>query len=175
MTRIIGTVLLLCHLTHNSASAENVNGVPIVTSTESKTILFITGAFVTSDGWDEWKKYFEQKGYTVYAPAWPYKDASADELRSRHPDRGLASLTLDSLVNYYAAFAEKLPEKPILIGHSTGGLVAQLLLQRGLGAAAVAYHSVPPQGVLTLKFSFVKSVTPVLGLFTSKNKIYDVI
>jgi pimeloyl-ACP methyl ester carboxylesterase len=140
--------------------------------TKSKTILFITGAFVTNTGWAEWETYFKQHGYTVYAPAWPYKNASAKELRSRHPDRELASLRLDSVVNYFVAFAERLPEKPILIGHSTGGLIAQILLQRGAGVAAVAYHSVPPKGVLTLKFSFVKSVTPALGLFTSKNKTF---
>jgi pimeloyl-ACP methyl ester carboxylesterase len=139
---------------------------------DSKTILFITGAFVTNTGWDEWKTYFESKGYTTYAPPWPYKDASAAELRERKPDPELAKLRFDELVDYFADYAAKLPEKPILIGHSTGGLIAQLLLQRGLGVSAVAYHSVPPKGVLTSKFSFIKSVTPAFGPFKSADKTY---
>jgi pimeloyl-ACP methyl ester carboxylesterase len=138
----------------------------------SRTVLFITGAFVTNSGWEEWRKYFEEHGYTTYAPPWPFKDATAADLRARHPDGQLASLTFEQLVDSYAAFAENLQEKPILIGHSTGGLIAQLLLQRGLGVACVAYHSVPPKGVLTLKWSFVKSVTPAFGLFKSKKKTY---
>lgn len=140
--------------------------------TSSRTILFITGAFVTNSGWDEWRRYFEEHGYTTYAPPWPYKDATAAELRSRHPDKALASLTFKDLVDSYANFAKKLPEKPILIGHSTGGLIAQLLLQRGLGVACVAYHSVPPKGVLTTKWSFLKAVTPAFGLFKSHDKTY---
>lgn len=139
---------------------------------KSKTVLFITGAFVTNDGWNEWKIYFEEKGYRTYSPAWPFKDVSAEQLRKRHPDKNLASLTFKQLVDYHAEFAANLPEKPIIIGHSTGGLIAQLLLQRGLGVACIAYHSVPPKGVLTAKWSFVKSVTPAFGLFKSKNKTY---
>lgn len=139
---------------------------------DSKTVLFITGAFVTNAGWDEWQAYFEERGYKTYAPSWPFKNASAEVLRQRHPDRQLASLTFEQLVNHYADFAAKLPEKPILIGHSTGGLIAQILLQRGLGVSCIAYHSVPPKGVLTTKWSFVKSVTPAFGLFKSNKETY---
>lgn len=156
----------------NSASVKALDIDSLRTGTGSKTVLFITGAFVTNSGWDEWRKYFEEKGYTTYAPAWPFKDGTAEELRARHPDKKLASLTFKQLVDYHAEFAAKLPEKPILIGHSTGGLIAQLLLQRGLGVACVAYHSVPPKGVLTMKWSFVKSVTPAFGLFKSAKKTY---
>ena len=144
----------------------------LVGSVKSRTVLFITGAFVSNKGWDDWKAYFESRGFTTYAPSWPHKDAPVEILRSRHPDKALASLRFDELVNYFAEFAQQLPEKPILIGHSTGGLIAQLLHQRGLGVAAIAYHSVPPKGVLTSKFSFIKSVFPAFGLFRSANKTY---
>jgi pimeloyl-ACP methyl ester carboxylesterase len=139
---------------------------------QSKTILFVTGAFVSHHCWDEWRTYFESKGYTTYAPPWPYKDAPAAELRRRHPDGPLATLRLTELVDHYADFARMLPEKPIIIGHSLGGLVTQILINRDLGAAATALHTVPPQGVFPYEFSFLKSTWKALGLFTSTKKTY---
>ncbi|NQX54049.1 alpha/beta hydrolase [Pedobacter panaciterrae] len=139
---------------------------------ESKTILLVTGCFVSYIGWNTWKTYFESKGYTVIAPPWPNKEASPSVLRARHPDPAIAGLNLKKLVDHHAELISKLPEKPIIIGHSFGGLITQLLVQRGLAAAAVAYHSVAPQGVLSFKWSFIRSVTPALGLFTSRNTTY---
>ena len=82
-------------------------------NTQSKTVVFVTGAFVTHRGWDSWKKYFEDKGYITHAPAWPHKDApTAEELRNRQPnDKALARLTLTELVDHYANFVKNLPEK----------------------------------------------------------------
>lgn len=140
---------------------------------QSKTVVFVTGAFVTHHGWDEWKTYFENQGYTTYNPAWPYKNASAKELRDRQPnDTDLAALTLNELVNHYANFIKSLPEKPIAIGHSLGGLVTQILVNRDLVAAGVAIHSVPPQGIIPYEFSFLKAGWKALGLFTSLKKTY---
>ncbi len=72
-------------------------------TTGSKTILFITGAFVGNNCWDDWKTFFEEKGFTTLAPPWPYKDASVAELRSRHPhnDKELARLTIEELLGHY--------------------------------------------------------------------------
>lgn len=142
-------------------------------ASNTKTILFVTGAFVTNRCWDEWKTFFENKGYTTIAPAWPFKDGTAKELRDRQPhDIDLADLTLAELVDHYADIAKGLPEKPIIIGHSLGGLITQILLNRGLAAAAVAIHSVPPQGIFPYEFSFLKSTWRALGLFTSLKKTY---
>lgn len=140
----------------------------------SKTIVFVTGAFVTNQGWKNWQDYFESKGYTTYAPAWPFKEGSPEELRLKHPnnDRELADLRYQKVVDYYADFIKKLPEQPIIIGHSLGGLTVQLLLQRNLAAAAVAIHSVPPQGVISLEYSFYKSLWNPLGIFSSTKKTY---
>jgi pimeloyl-ACP methyl ester carboxylesterase len=138
----------------------------------SKTIVFVTGCFVSYVGWNTWKNYFESKGYTVHTPPWPYKEAQPAVLRSRHPDPGIASLSLRKLVDHHAEFIGKLPERPIVIGHSFGGLITQLLVQKGLAEAAVAYHSVAPQGILSFKWSFIRSVTPALGLFTSRKTTY---
>ncbi|MGA0555980.1 alpha/beta hydrolase [Larkinella sp. VNQ87] len=139
----------------------------------TKTVLFITGAFVVNTSWKEWQEYFESKGYKTYAPAWPYKNGTAAELRNRQPnDTDLAALTLTELVDHYANFAKNLPEKPIIIGHSLGGLVTQILINRGLGVAGVAIHPVPPLGVFPYEFSFLKAGWKALGLFTSLKKTY---
>lgn len=138
----------------------------------SKTIVFVTGAFVSHLGWEKWVTYFEEKGYNAIAPAWPFKGDAPPMIRQRQPDADIASLTLTDVVDSYAEIIRRLPEKPIIIGHSLGGLITQLLVQRDLADAAVIYHSVPPQGVLSFKWSFLKGVTPSLGLFTSVNKTY---
>ena len=123
-------------------------------ASQSKTIVFVTGAFVTNLGWEPWQRYFESKGYTTYAPAWPNKEGTAKEVRDRKPnDLALAKTSLKQVVDHYAGFIETLPEKPIIIGHSLGGLITQLLVSRGLAAGAVALQSVPPLGVIPYEFS----------------------
>ncbi len=142
--------------------------------TGTKTILFITGAFVGNSCWDSWKSYFEEKGFTTLAPPWPYKDASVAELRSRHPhhDKELARLTIDELLTHYENIIKSLPEKPILIGHSYGGLMTQIFVNRGLAAAGVAIHSVPPLGVFPYEFTFFKAGWKSLGVFTDLDETY---
>ena len=141
-------------------------------TTQPKTIVFVTGAFVHHSCWKDWQAYFEERGYRTFAPAWPHKDASAETLRNSQPNAEIAGNRLAALTDYFAEFVGRLPEKPILIGHSIGGLIVQLLLQRGLGAAGVAIHSVPPQGIMTFKFSFLKAGWHALGFFTSVKKSY---
>src|SRR5438270_9855943 len=138
----------------------------------SKTIVFITGAFVSHTCWDEWKSYFEIKGYRTVASPWPHKDGPAEVLRGRHPDAAIASVRLSQLIDHYVGIIEKLEEKPILIGHSLGGLITQILLQKDLAAAGIAIHSVPPQGIIPTQFSFYKATWKSLGLFTSTKKSY---
>lgn len=123
----------------------------------SKTIVFITGAYVGNNCWDEWKLYFENKGYKTIVPPWPHKNASPEELRNRQPDPEVASIRLATLTGYFEEIIKQLPEKPILIGHSMGGLMIQILLQRNVAAAGIAIHSIPPLGVFTFKFSFYKA------------------
>lgn len=138
----------------------------------SKTIVFITGAFVTNDCWKDWTSYFQQMGFNVLAPAWPYKDAPACTLRQRHPDAQVASQRLANLTEYYSQLIEQLEEIPILIGHSMGGLIAQLLLQKRQASAAIAIHSLQPQAVFTFKYSFYKAGWKALGFFTDTSKSY---
>ena len=139
----------------------------------SNTIVFVTGAFVSHHGWADWQTYFEQQGYKTFAPSWPGKEGTAEELRAQHPHiNRLADLTISDLVDHYAGFIGKLPEKPILIGHSFGGLISQILLNRGLADGAIVLHSVPPLGVIPYEWSFLKSTWGALGLFTPLKETY---
>jgi len=136
------------------------------------TILFITGAFLSNGCWDQWLSYFEASGYKCIAPSWPYKDAAPEELRNRSANDTIALNTITSLADHFAAIIHSLPEKPILIGHSLGGLMVQLLLQQQLGAAGVVIHSFPPQGVQRFRLSFLKVIWETMMLFSSSRQTY---
>ncbi|OXA77030.1 Pimeloyl-ACP methyl ester carboxylesterase [Flavobacterium aquidurense] len=138
----------------------------------TKTIVFITGAFVSHSCWEKWIVFFENQGYKTVAPPWPYKNESVETLRNQHPDSKIALLRLSVVLDYYVEIIEKLPEKPILIGHSYGGLLTQLLVQKELAFAGICIHSVAPKGMFTAKFSFYKAIWKPLGFFTSAKKTY---
>lgn len=140
---------------------------------QKKPLLFVTGAFVSHTCWDAWVDYFEDKGYSPVVPPWPFKGDSPQLLRLKHPDLiELADLTLAELIDYYANIAKGFSEKPVIIGHSLGGLIAQVLINRDLGTAGVAIHPIPPQGVIPYEFTFLKNGWKVLGIFTSMKKTY---
>ncbi len=126
----------------------------------SKTILLVHGAWVTPACWDNFRAYFEARGYRCVVPAWPMMDRPAEQLRlSPHPQ--LATMTIKQLVDHFEQQALALPEPPILIGHSFGGLIVQMLLDRGVGASGVAIDAGPPRGVLP-SGTAIRSALPVL-------------
>ncbi|MGB8644686.1 MAG: alpha/beta fold hydrolase [Anaerolineae bacterium] len=127
---------------------------------KSRTIVLIHGMYMTPLCWEHWVPYFQAKGYNCVAPGWPGRDKPVDSLRKAHPDPELGKLTLRAVLEHLAAKIQALDGKPILIGHSMGGLIVQLLLQRDLAAAGVAIDSAPPSGVFTTRWSFVKSNWP---------------
>jgi pimeloyl-ACP methyl ester carboxylesterase len=141
-------------------------------ATLSRSVVFITGTFIGNNCWDEWISYFEKEGYKCIAPAWPYKDAPAEELRNRPATDPIALNTLTSLTEHFASIINGLPEKPILIGHSLGGLIVQSLLQKDLGIAGAAIHSFPPQGVNRFWLSFLKAIWEAMVLFSSSKQTY---
>ena len=122
--------------------------------------MLVHGAYVTPDCWAKFRKRFEDQGRAVIAPAWPYFDRSVADLQ-RNPDPRIAALTIRDLVDHYDKLIRALPEPPILIGHSFGGLIVQMLLDRGLGAAGVAIDAGPPRGVLA-SLRAIRSALPVL-------------
>jgi pimeloyl-ACP methyl ester carboxylesterase len=143
-----------------------------MTENKPKSVVFLTGAFISNDCWDDWIVYFKSEGYNCIAPAWPYKNSSSEVLRNRPADDPIATNTIKSLTDHFAALIIGLREKPILIGHSLGGLVVQLLLQRELGVAGAAIHSFPPQGINNFRFSFLKAIWETMVLFTPRRKTY---
>ena len=138
----------------------------------SKTIVFITGAFVSVECWDDWKDYFTNNGYRCHVPPWPNKNAPAAVLRRRHPDEAVASMRLTTLTEHFADIIKALPEKPIIIGHSIGGLIVQILLQRDIAVAGVAIHPVAPQGVFVFSLAMLRAAWGPLGFFTSLKKSF---
>ena len=131
----------------------------------TKTIVLVHGMFMNPLCWENWILRLQAKGYKVHAPAWPGRDKSVEELRKAHPDPELPKLRLNHVVDHMANFIQSLDEKPAVIGHSMGGLVVQLLLQRDLAVAGVAIDPAPPMGVFTMKWSFIKANFPAINPF----------
>lgn len=140
-------------------------------SIESKTIVFVHGLFLNSESWAGWKSFFEEKGYTTYAPSYPGHDGDPAKLRENAPEN-LGQLTFSDAINQYEKFIQTLPEKPIIIGHSMGALVAQKLVEKELAEAAVLISSAPPKGVITTKLSFAKSNLGLLNPFKGNSVHY---
>jgi pimeloyl-ACP methyl ester carboxylesterase len=134
-----------------------------------KKIVFIHGMYMTPACWEPWTNRFGAKGYDCLAPAWPGRDRPVAVLRRSASDPKLAALTLTAVLEHLSGAIRALDQKPILIGHSMGGLITQLLLQRELAAAAVAIDSAPPQGVFTIKWSFIKANWGHINPFASKD------
>ncbi|MFV0558623.1 MAG: alpha/beta hydrolase [Enterococcus sp.] len=113
---------------------------------KTKTIVLIHGLFVNNLGWDEWQAHFEEHGYTVYAPAYPGHDGIPSDLRNNPPNQ-LTETGFADVLDYFMQFFTTLPEKPIVIGHSAGGLVMQKLLEHDLIAAGVSLNGAPTKNV----------------------------
>jgi pimeloyl-ACP methyl ester carboxylesterase len=127
---------------------------------QSKTVMFIHGAWLTPAAWEPFRALFAARGFETVAPAWPYMEAPIEQLRAS-PRPELAKLTIGAIVAHYERLVRAMPEPPIVIGHSFGGLFAQILLDRGLGAAGVAIDPVPIRGVLPTPRAL-RSAMPVL-------------
>lgn len=141
------------------------------TSRLTKTIVLIHGAWMTPASWDNFRGKLEEAGYTVHTPTWPYLDrGTAAELRANPPE-GLGRLTAGAIADHYARFIDTLPEKPLIIGHSMGGLVTQLLLDRGYGVAGVALDPAPVAGVIADPVSL-GAAFPVLARWNAWNRTY---
>jgi pimeloyl-ACP methyl ester carboxylesterase len=135
-----------------------------------KTIMFITGTFISHACWKEWIVFFENEGYKTVAPPWLYKNELAVDLRQNHSESKIALIRLNNLLDYYTEIIDKLPEKPILIGHSYGGLLTQLLLQKELGSHGICINSIPPGNLMHFNFSFYKAIWNLSDCFSSTNK-----
>jgi non-heme chloroperoxidase len=124
-------------------------------------VVFIHGLWIHSDAWQPWVELYRSAGYNAIAPGWPGDSASADDTR-KNP-AAVADKGIDDITDGYLDVISKLPARPVVIGHSFGGLVAQKLLAGGMAAAAVAIDPGQIKGVKPLPFAQIRSGLPVLS------------
>ena len=123
-------------------------------------VVFVHGLWLLPTSWDRWSAAFEEAGYTALAPGWPDDPETAGEANA--DPAALAGKSIGDVADHLDAVVRKLDRKPAIIGHSFGGLMAQILAGRGLSAATVAIDPAPFRGVLPLPISALKSASPVL-------------
>src|SRR3954469_16979252 len=141
-----------------------------MSSTASKPpIVLIHGMWMTPLSWEHWASHYTDRGHRVVAPAWPGLDKEPEELR-RDPSP-LRGIDITEVVDHYDKIIRGLESPPIIIGHSFGGLFAQLLLDRGLGSAGVALGTGAPKGVLRLPLSTLRAGAPALRNPFGKNHV----
>jgi pimeloyl-ACP methyl ester carboxylesterase len=129
-------------------------------------VVFIHGLWLLPSSWDHWAELFEAAGYAAVTPSWPDDPETIDEARA-HPEV-FAGKTLGQVADHVAEVIGALTTKPFVMGHSTGGLLAQMIADRGLSAATVAIDPGPFRGVLPLPISALRSAAP--GLINPRNR-----
>ena len=123
-------------------------------------VMFVHGLWLLPSSWDRWAEVFEAAGYVALTPEWPDDPETVTEA-SEHPEV-FAGKSIGEVADHFAAVASALAVKPAIIGHSFGGLLAQILAGRGLAAVSVAVDPAPFRGVLPLPISALRSAAPAL-------------
>jgi pimeloyl-ACP methyl ester carboxylesterase len=122
-------------------------------------VVFIHGLWLHATSWGPWLELFREAGYEPVAPGWPGIPDTVEQARA-HPD-SIAGHGIEAVTRHYAGIIEGLPERPVLIGHSFGGMIAEKLLGEDYGTAAVAIDAAQIKGVLPLPLSALRSTLPV--------------
>jgi non-heme chloroperoxidase len=127
----------------------------------ARTIFMIHGMWGGSWYWQKYRNFFEARGYRCIATTLPYHDIASKGT----PDPRLGTTSLIDYVDALSREIATLDEKPIVMGHSMGGLLAQMLAERGLASAAVLLTPAPPAGIFALKLSVIRSFLSLLGIW----------
>ena len=143
-----------------SISSREAQQVEQANSTGRQPVVFIHGLWLLPSSWDKWAGLFEEAGYAPVQPDWPDDPDTVEEAR-KNPDV-LAGKSLKQVADHTSAVIDGLDKKPAVMGHSTGGLLAQIIADRGQSAATVAIDPGPFRGVLPLPISALRSAWPVL-------------
>jgi pimeloyl-ACP methyl ester carboxylesterase len=131
-------------------------------------VVFIHGLWLHATSWASWSELFSQAGYDPIAPGWP-GDPDTVEAARANPD-SIADHGIDDVTRHYQAIIDQLPARPILIGHSFGGMIAEKLLGLDYGAAAIGIDAAQIKGVLPLPLSALHSTLPVFKNPANKHK-----
>ncbi|MGZ8634362.1 MAG: alpha/beta hydrolase [Solirubrobacteraceae bacterium] len=137
-------------------------------ATGLEPVVFIHGLWLLPSSWDRWATVFEEAGFTALTPGWPDDPETVEEANA-HPEV-FAGKTVGQVADHYDAIVRGLDKKPAVIGHSFGGLLAQIIAGRGLAKVSVAIDPAPFRGVLPLPISALKSARPVLGNPANRNR-----
>jgi pimeloyl-ACP methyl ester carboxylesterase len=129
-------------------------------ATAATPVAFIHGLWLLPSSWDRWAALFEEAGYVALTPDWPDDPATVEAARAE--PEALSRKTLKQVADHTTLVIDALKQKPVLIGHSTGGLLAEMLAGRGLSAVTVAIDPGVFRGVLPLPFSVLKGIGPFL-------------
>jgi len=124
-------------------------------------VVFVHGLWLLPTSWDRWRTVFEKAGYVTLAPGWPDDPETVQEAKE-HPEV-FAHKTIGEIADHFEDVIGKLTQKPVVIGHSFGGLLTQILAGRGCSAVSVAIDPAPFRGVLPLPISALRAATPVIG------------
>jgi len=130
-------------------------------STAPDTVVLVHGLWMTPRSWEDWVAHYEAEGLRVLTPAYPGFEVEVEALRG--DPTPIADADINETIDHLAAVVSELDRPPIIIGHSFGGALTQILLSKGLGAAGVAIDSAPTEGVRTNPPSQIKSLFPILN------------
>ena len=126
-----------------------------------RPVVLVHGLWIHASSWQPWTDLFTERGYAVTAPGWP---GDADTVAATRADPGaLDDVGIAQIVDHYADLIGSSAVRPVVVGHSFGGLIAQELLATGHAAAAVAIDPAPIRGVRSLPLAQLRSALPVLG------------
>jgi len=131
-------------------------------------VVFVHGLWLLPSSWDRWAAMFEEAGFVAVSPGWP-DDPETVEQAKAHPEV-FAHKSVGQIADYMDGIIRRLDQKPAVIGHSFGGLLAQIIAGRGLAAVTVAIDPAPFRGVLPLPISALRSASPVLSNPANRNR-----
>ena len=134
----------------------------------SPPVVFVHGLWLLPSSWDRWAGVFGEAGYATLTPGWPDDPLTVEEANA-HPDV-FARKSIGDVVEHYEAIIEALDRAPAIVGHSFGGLMAQILAGRGRSVATVAVDPAPFRGVLPLPISSLRASRPVVANPANRHK-----
>ena len=123
-------------------------------------VVFVHGLWLLPSSWDRWADLFNNAGYASLTPGWPDDPETVEEAKA-HPEV-FAGKSIGEVADHFEEVIKSLNKKPVVIGHSFGGLLSEILAGRGLAAASVAISPAPFRGVLPLPISALRAASPVL-------------